>query len=67
MHNGSGQTCFYYKRPRGKIPTYSQFMEELSDQRKGSADKPNYMNAIDEIRDAILEYMEEHGLWKIKR
>jgi hypothetical protein len=37
-------------------------MEELSDQRRGSADKPNYMNAIDEIRDAILEYIEEHGL-----
>jgi DNA helicase HerA-like ATPase len=53
---------FYYKRPRGKVPTYSEFMEELSDQRKGSADKPNYMNAIDEIRDAILEYIEEHGL-----
>ncbi|MDI6691548.1 MAG: ATP-binding protein [Candidatus Bathyarchaeota archaeon] len=53
---------FYYNRPRRKVPTYSEFMEELSDQRKGSADKPNYMNAIDEVRDAILEYIEEHGL-----
>lgn len=52
----------YYKRPRGKVPTYSQFIEELTDQRRGVSDKPNYMNAIDEIHDVILEYMEEHGL-----
>jgi len=52
----------YYTRPKQKIPTYSQFKEELSDQRKGSMDKPHYMNAIDKIHDAILEYVEEHGL-----
>jgi len=52
----------YYARPKQKIPTYSQFMEELGDQRKGSTDKPHYMNAIDKIHDAILEYVEEHGL-----
>jgi len=52
----------YYTRPKQKIPTYSQFMEELGDQRKGSTDKPHYMNAIDKIHDAILEYVEEHGL-----
>ncbi|MEM3730386.1 MAG: ATP-binding protein [Candidatus Bathyarchaeia archaeon] len=52
----------YYKRPRRKVPTYSQFIDELNDQRKGAADKPNYMNAIDEIYDAILEYMEKHGI-----
>ncbi|NWF86595.1 ATP-binding protein [Candidatus Bathyarchaeota archaeon] len=52
----------YYKRPRGKVPTYNQFIEELTDQRRGVSDKPNYMNAIDEIHDVILEYMEEHGL-----
>jgi len=52
----------YYRRPKQKIPTYSQFMDELSDQRRGSTDKPHYMNAIDKIHDAILEYMEEHGL-----
>jgi len=52
----------YYARPKQKTPTYSQFMEELTDQRKGSTDKPHYMNAIDKIHDAILEYVEEHGL-----
>ena len=51
----------YYRKPRRKVPTYSEFIEELGDQRRGAADKPNYMNAIDEIHDAILAYMEEHG------
>jgi hypothetical protein len=51
----------YYRKPRGKVPTYSEFIGELGDQRRGASDKPNYMNAIDEIHDAILAYMEEHG------
>jgi len=52
----------YYTRPKQKIPTYSQFTDELSDQRKKSTDKPHYLNAIDKIHDAILEHMEEYGL-----
>jgi hypothetical protein len=52
----------YYRRPKQKIPTYAQFMEDLSEQRKGSTDKPHYMDAIDKIHDAILDYVEEHGL-----
>jgi len=52
----------YYTRPKQKIPTYSQFSDELSAQRRDSVDKPHYMNAIDKIHDAILEYVEEHGL-----
>ncbi|MCS7095841.1 MAG: ATP-binding protein [Nitrososphaerota archaeon] len=52
----------FYTRPKQKIPTYSQFLEELLEQRKSSTDKPHYLNAIDKIHDAILDYMEEHGL-----
>jgi hypothetical protein len=52
----------YYTRPKQKIPTYSQFSDELGAQRRDSVDKPHYMNAIDRIHDAILEYVEEHGL-----
>jgi DNA helicase HerA-like ATPase len=52
----------YYEKPRQQIPTYSQFMEELSEQRRNSSDKPHNVNAIDKIRDAVLDYMEEHGL-----
>ncbi|MEM3011583.1 MAG: ATP-binding protein [Candidatus Bathyarchaeia archaeon] len=52
----------FYTRPKQKIPTYAQFLEELNDQRKGITDKPHYLNAIDRIHDAILDYMETHGL-----
>ncbi|MBC7129693.1 ATP-binding protein [Candidatus Bathyarchaeota archaeon] len=52
----------FYTRPKQKIPTYAQFLEELNDQRKGCTDKPHYLNAIDKIHDAILDYIEEHGL-----
>jgi len=52
----------YYTRPKQKIPTYSQFLEELNSQRKESVSKPHYMNAIEKIHDAVLDYVEEHGL-----
>jgi len=52
----------YYTKPRQQIPTYSQFAEELDEQRKGSFDKPHYINALDKIHDAVREYVEEHGL-----
>ena len=52
----------YYTKPRQQIPTYGQFTEELDDQKKGSFDKPHYINAIDKIHDAVGEYVEEHGL-----
>ena len=52
----------YYTRPKQKVPTYSQFIDELSAQRKDSVDKPHYINAIDKIHDAVLEYVENKGL-----
>jgi len=51
----------YYTKPKLKVPTFGQFLEELDEQRKKSVDKPHYMNAIDEIREAILAYMDEYG------
>jgi DNA helicase HerA-like ATPase len=52
----------YYTKPKQKVPTYSQFIDELTAQRKDSVDKPHYINAIDRIHDAMLEYMEDNGL-----
>jgi len=52
----------YYTKPKQKVPTYSQFIDELNAQRKDSIEKPHYINAIDEIHDATLAYMEEKGL-----
>jgi hypothetical protein len=52
----------YYTKPKQKIPTYGQFMDELDDQRKDSVGKGHYINAIDEIHDAVRGYVEKQGL-----
>jgi DNA helicase HerA-like ATPase len=52
----------YYTKPKQKIPTYSQFLDELEDQRKDSVSKPHYVNAIDAIGDAVREHVERQGL-----
>jgi DNA helicase HerA-like ATPase len=52
----------YYTKPKQRVPKYIQFLDELASQRKDNVAKPHYMNAIDKIHDAALEYMEEIGL-----
>jgi len=52
----------YFTKPRQQVPTYSQITGELDGQRGGNIDKPHYLNAIDEIHDAILKYVDQHGL-----
>jgi hypothetical protein len=52
----------YYTKPKQKISSYSQFMDDLAAQRKDNVEKPHYMDAIDKIHDAVLDYVEEHGL-----
>jgi DNA helicase HerA-like ATPase len=52
----------YYTKPKQIIPTYSQIMEELDDQRKDSVSRPHYINAIDTIHDAVRVFVENHGL-----
>ena len=52
----------YYTKPKQKIPTYSQLMDELLAQRKDSVEKPHYMNAIDRIYDSVMEYVEDKNL-----
>ncbi len=51
----------YYTKPKLRVPTYGQFLEELGEQRKNSVGKPHYVNAVDEIREASLAYMDQHG------
>ena len=52
----------FYTKPKQKIPTYGQMMEELEDQRKDSIGRPHYINAIDSIHDAIRVFVEANGL-----
>jgi len=51
----------HYRKPRFRVPTYSRFLDELEGLRKDSIDKPHYVNAIDEIREAILDYIDQKG------
>ena len=52
----------YYTMPRQKVPTYGEFLNELKDQRKEAVGRPHYMNAVDKIHDAVLDYLENKGL-----
>ena len=52
----------YYTKPKQQIPTYGQFMKELSDQRKDSVGRPHYVNAIDAIHDEVRLWVEKQGL-----
>ena len=52
----------YYTKPKQKVPKFIQFLDELAAQRKDSAEKPHYMNAIDKIHDGVLEYIEKNAL-----
>jgi len=51
----------YYTKPRFRVPTYGQFLDKLEGLRKSNIDKPHYVNAIDEIREAILDYIDDKG------
>jgi len=52
----------YYTKPKQKVPTYGEFIEQVEGQRSGNIDKPHYIEAIDRIADAIREYIEENAL-----
>lgn len=52
----------YFTKPKLVIPTYAKFFNELKNLWKNSADKPHYVNAIDEIKGAIIKFMEDHRL-----
>jgi DNA helicase HerA-like ATPase len=51
----------YFIKPKQLVPTFAQFIGELDAQRSSSNDKPNYMNALDKIRDEIRDYMDQRG------
>ena len=51
----------YYTKPRFRVPTYGQFLEELEGLRKESVNRPHYINAIEEIREVILDYLDQKG------
>ena len=46
----------YYLKPESKIPTYGDIIEELNRQRNEALDKPHYVNALDRIRQEVVDY-----------
>jgi DNA helicase HerA-like ATPase len=52
----------YYLKPESKVPTYGDIVEELNRQRNESLDKPHYVNALDRIRQYVVDYKSEHGM-----
>ena len=46
----------YYLKPESKIPTYGDILEELNRQRNEALDKPHYVNALDRIRQEVVDY-----------
>ncbi|TMI46615.1 DUF87 domain-containing protein, partial [Candidatus Bathyarchaeota archaeon] len=46
----------YYLKPESKVPTYGDIIEELNRQRNESLDKPHYVNALDRIRQDVVDY-----------
>ena len=52
----------YYLKPESKIPTYGDIVDELSKMRNESLDKPHYVNALDRIRQEVVDYKSSHDL-----
>jgi uncharacterized protein len=46
----------YYLKPESKIPTFGDIIDELNRQRNESLDKPHYVNALDRIRQEVVDY-----------
>ena len=52
----------YYVKPESEIPRYSSILDDLQGQKKESAGKSHYIDAINEIHTGILNYMESKRL-----
>ena len=50
----------YYLKPESKIPTFGDILDELNRQRNESLDKPHYVNALDRIRQEVVDYKAGH-------
>lgn len=52
----------HYIKPQYEIPRYSEIFEELSQLKNESTGKPHYINAVGEIHQKILNYLEVKAL-----
>ncbi len=47
-----------FSRSFGIVPTYQDIIDELDEIRKGNLDKPHYVNAIEEIFNAVVNFIQ---------
>jgi DNA helicase HerA-like ATPase len=52
----------FFTQPKVVIPNYAKLLGELKNFRKNVSDRPHYINALDEIKSALIRYMEENRL-----
>ncbi|HEY4822510.1 MAG TPA: ATP-binding protein [Candidatus Bathyarchaeia archaeon] len=52
----------YYLKPESKIPTYGDIHDEINKLRGDNLEKPHYVNALDRIRQFVVDYKSEHDL-----
>lgn len=52
----------YYLKPESKIPTYGDILDEINKLRGDNLEKPHYVNALDRIRQYVVDYKSEHDL-----
>jgi hypothetical protein len=57
----------YYRQPRYIIPTYAQFLDDVNTQRKESAARPLYIQALQRIAQLVLDYMESQGVFETQQ
>jgi len=50
----------YYLKPESKIPTYGDIQDELGKMRGDNLEKPHYINALDRIRQFVVDYKHEN-------
>jgi len=48
----------YFNQPLAQVPTYGSIMQEMRDLKGDSAGKPTYVQAIDEVMDAVAAWMQ---------
>src|SRR5260370_18073856 len=51
----------YYLKPESKIPTYGDILDELGKMRGDNLEKPHYINALDRIRQFVMDYKQTNA------
>ena len=51
-----------FSRSFGLVPTFQDIIDELDEMRKANLDKPHYINAIEEIFNAVVTFIQDEDI-----